>query len=211
MDKPKIICVEGNIGAGKSTLLPKLAAALKATPILEPVDSDPQFQFLLGEFSRDPLNVDARSNFQCYISAQRTELFKTLDANGVYIIERSLLSDLVFTHAGIANYANSIEDVAKHMACYKHLIEQVKNDPIMSYCIYLKTDPTVAFERMRHRGRTEEMDLDLGYISDIDAFHDAVLPQACRKMGTQLITVDWNEPMTVEVLVPQLVAAGLVI
>ena len=210
LDKPQIICVEGNIGAGKSTLLPQLAAALNATAILEPVDSDPEFQHLLGEFTSDPFNVEARSNFQCYITAQRAELLNNLDPQGVYIIERSLLSDLVFTHACIANYNSTAEDIAKHMACYQHLISQINQYPTIDYCIYLKTDPEVAYSRMRQRGRAEEMGLDLGYISDIDAFHDAVLPQACRKMGTMLIHIDWNTPRAVTDLLPQLNAAGLV-
>ncbi|SMY35282.1 deoxynucleoside kinase [Photobacterium andalusiense] len=211
MDKPQIICVEGNIGAGKSTLLPQLATALNATAILEPVDSDPEFQHLLGEFTRDPFDVTARSNFQCYITAQRAELLNNLNPKGVYIIERSLLSDLVFTHACIANYNNTAEDIAKHMACYQHLISQINQYPTIDYCIYLKTDPKVAYQRMRQRGRVEEMGLDLGYISDIDAFHDAVLPQACRKMGTKLIYIDWNQPSVISDLLPQLNAAGLVI
>lgn len=211
MDKPQIICVEGNIGAGKSTLLPQLAAALNATAILEPVDSDPEFQHLLGEFTRDPFNVTARSNFQCYITAQRAELLNNLDPQGVYIIERSLLSDLVFTYACIANYNSTAEDIAKHMACYQHLISQINQYPIIDYCIYLKTDPEVAYSRMRQRGRAEEMGLELSYISDIDAFHDAVLPQACRQMGTKLIRIDWNTPRAIADLLPQLNAAGLMI
>ncbi|WP_305810105.1 deoxynucleoside kinase [Photobacterium kishitanii] len=94
MQKALIICIEGNIASGKSTLLPKLAAMLQATTILEPVDSDPEFQRLLGLFSFNPADVNARNNFQYYITTQRANLLKNLNPNNCYIIERSLLSDL---------------------------------------------------------------------------------------------------------------------
>ncbi|MGR5265319.1 deoxynucleoside kinase [Photobacterium damselae] len=202
--KPTIICIEGNIGSGKSILLPKLAAILQATPILEPADTDPEFQRLLGLFSHNPSDVHARNNFQRYITSQRANLLKGLDSDGLYIIERSLLSDLVFTHACMSNYENTPEDAATHMDCYKHLIAKIHDYPTIDYCIYLKTDPSVAFKRMKQRGREEESSLTLDYLTDISAFHDAVLPQVCRKMGTQLIEINWDNPESLHNLVEKL-------
>ena len=200
MQKALIICIEGNIGSGKSTLLPKLAAMLQAVTILEPVDTDPEFQRLLGLFSCDPSNVNARNNFQYYITTQRSNLLKNLNPNKRYVIERSLLSDLVFTHACMSNYENTVEDAAKHMDCYKHLIAKIHDYPTIDYCLYLKTKPEIAYQRMRKRARPEEMTLSLRYLTDLSAFHDAVLPQACHKMGTTLIEVDWDNPNAIDLL-----------
>ncbi|CEO41596.1 deoxynucleoside kinase [Photobacterium kishitanii] len=209
MQKALIICIEGNIASGKSTLLPKLAAMLQATTILEPVDSDTEFQRLLGLFSFNPADVNARNNFQYYITTQRANLLKNLNPNNCYIIERSLLSDLVFTHACMSNYENTIEDAAKHMDCYKHLIAKIHDYPTIDYCIYLKTKPEIAYQRMKKRARPEEMTLSLRYLQDISAFHDAVLPQACRKMGTELIEVNWNNPNAIELLKDKLSGLNL--
>lgn len=205
----KIICVEGNIGAGKSTILPELAKELHCVPLLEPVDTDPEFQRLLGEFTAHPASVKARNNFQMYMTNQRADLLKGLDTSKNYIIERSLLSDLVFTHACMANYENTPDDAAYHMDCYKHLISRIHDYPTIDYCIYLQTTPLTAYNRMRKRGRKEEESVGLNYITDLSRFHDAVLPQVCRKAGTALFTVNWDNPRTAKELVEELVVKGM--
>ncbi len=53
------------------------------------------------------------------------------------------------------------------------------------------------------------MTLSLRYLQDISAFHDAVLPQACRKMGTELIEVNWNNPNAIELLKDKLSGLNL--
>lgn len=131
-------------------------------------------------------------------------ILEPVDADGNYVIERSLLSDLVFTHACMANYENTPEDAAKHMDCYKHLIARLHDYPKIDTCLYLKTSPSIAYQRMKGRGRPEEKGVPLEYIQDLDAYHDAVLPQACRKAGTELVKVTWNEPMTADRLLIEL-------
>lgn len=189
----KVLTVEGNIGAGKSTLLPQLAEILGYEYLLEPVDTDGEFKRLLGEFCSNPKCVHARNNFQMYLTNQRADMLANVDPNGSYIIERSLLSDLVFTHACMANYEYTPEAAQHHMDSYKHLISRLLDYPRINTCLYLKTDPMVAFQRMRQRGREEEKKVGFTYIKDLSAFHDAVIPQACRKSETKLVQVDWNE------------------
>lgn len=190
----KIIAVEGNIGAGKSTLLPELAKELGATFLLEPVDSDGEFRRLLAEFLAG--GVDERNAFQMYMTNQRADMLIDLDPDGFYVIERSLLSDLVFTHATMSQYENTPEEAARHMDCYKHLIARIHDYPVMDKCLYLHTSPKVAYDRMVGRGRKEEAGTPLSYLEDVSAFHDAVLPQVCRKAGTELITIDWDTPIS---------------
>ncbi|UJF19490.1 deoxynucleoside kinase [Vibrio sp. SS-MA-C1-2] len=192
----KLISVEGNIGAGKSTLLPKLAEALGFHYLLEPVDSDPEFLRLLTEFNKETDSVSARNNFQRYMTNLRADMLKNVDQNGSYIIERSLLSDLVFTHATMANYEKTAEDAGQHMDCYKHLIGRLLDYPVVNVCVYLRTTPKISYDRMYNRGREAEMKTPLSYIEDLSTFHDAVLPQACRKSGTHLITVNWDQPQS---------------
>lgn len=196
----RLIAVEGNIGAGKSTLLPLLAEALGTECILEPVDSDAEFQRLLANFTAKPNCVHARNEFQMYMTDSRSNLLKGLDPDGTYIIERSLLSDLVFTHACMSSYENSVEDASFHMDSYKHLVSRLLDYPTIDVCLYLKTSPVVAYKRMLGRGRKQEEGTPLSYIEDLSAFHDAVLPQVCRKAGTKLVTVDWDEPQPIDAL-----------
>lgn len=195
----RFITVEGNIGSGKSTLLPKLAKAMGFTPILEPADTDPEFGRLLTELYENEGCVHARNNFQRYVTEQRFNMLKDLP-EGDYIIERSLLSDLVFTHATMSNYEHTAEDAMLHMDCYKHLVSRLNEYPKMDLCVYLDVLPAVAKERIKKRGRESEQSLSLEYLEDIGSFHMAVLPQVCRKMGTRLASIqqfmaedDWIE------------------
>ena len=199
----KFITIEGNIGAGKSTLLPKLAEALGYTYLLEPVDTDSTFQTLLKAFTKNPSCVYARNAFQEYMTEQRFNLLTGLE-EGNYLIERSLLSDLVFTHACMSNYENTAADAAHHMDCYKHLISRLLEYPKMDLCLYLQTTPEVAYQRMLGRGRKEELGTPLSYIKDLSLFHDAVLPQVCRKAGTKFVTVDWDIPRSAESIIKEL-------
>lgn len=205
---PHILAVEGSIGAGKSTLLPKLAEVLGFEFLLEPVDTDGEFKRLLGVFMNNPKCVHARNDFQMYITNQRADMLKDIDPNGKYLIERSLLSDLVFTHACMANYEDTPEDAAHHMDCYKHLIARLQDYPTINTCLYLKTDPVVAYSRVMNRGREEEKFMPMSYMRDLSAFHDAVLPQACRKAGTRLIVIDWNTFKDPELVVREMCAQG---
>lgn len=190
----KIIAVEGNIASGKSTLLPKLAKAIGAEFIVEPVDTDGEFKRLLVAFLNG--GVDERNAFQMYMTNQRADMLIDLDPNGLYVIERSLLSDLVFTHATMSHYENTPEEAQRHMDCYKHLIARLQDYPTIDLCLYLKTTPEVAQKRMIGRNRSGEVEgTSLDYLTDVSAFHDAVLPQVCRKAGTELLTVDWDCPL----------------
>lgn len=208
-EEMKIVCVEGNIGSGKSTILPELAKAIGYEYLLEPVDTDGEFGRLLEEFSANPACVKARNNFQMYITNQRADIFANANPDGKYLIERSLLSDLVFTHACMANYENTPEDAAEHMDCYKHLISRIHDYPKIDICIYLKTTPYVSYNRMRKRGREAEMSTPLSYLADLSAFHDAVLPQVCRKAGTRLVTLNWDIPKSAGAMLAELAANGI--
>ncbi|MGL4353257.1 MAG: deoxynucleoside kinase [Aeromonas popoffii] len=206
---PFIIAVEGSIGAGKSTLLPELARVLGFEYLLEPVDTDGEFKRLLGHFMDNPKCVHARNEFQMYITNQRADMLANIDPDGKYLIERSLLSDLVFTHACMANYEDTPEDAAHHMDCYKHLIARLQDYPKIDVCLYLKTDPVVAYNRVLKRGRAEEAFMPMSYMRDLSAYHDAVLPQVCRKAGTRLITMDWNQFIAAEIVAAEMCAQGL--
>lgn len=204
----KFICVEGSIGAGKSTLLPLLAAQIGYVHLLEPVDQDPIFREKLQRFTSNPKCVHARNDFQMYMTNQRFELLNSLP-EGNYLIERSLLSDLVFTHACMSSYEGTPEEAALHMESYRHLIGRINDYPKMDACLYLKTSPVTAYQRMLGRGRKEEKGTPLSYMVDVSNYHDAVLPQVCRKMGTKLVTVNWDYPTDVTQLVQTMLAEGV--
>lgn len=188
----RIVCVEGNIGAGKSTLLPKLKELLgdEWEIIPEPADSDPEFQRLLNDFTKSNGDIKARVAFQRYITEQRSELLKNIP-DGNYIIERSLYSDLVFITTGMLD---NTEHFLEYVDCYQYLIEKLDDYPRIDTCIYLATSPSKSYGRMLRRGRAAEKGTPLAYLEDVSHFHDAVLPQICRKSATRLFTINGDAP-----------------
>lgn len=191
----RFISIEGNIGTGKSTLIPKLVAELNEQDdyvqwqeIQEPVD-DPKFMELLQEFYDKPNCTIARLEFQMYITERRARLVQDLRKDQSYIIERSLLSDLVFSQA---NFLSMECPEGKYLTYYYDIKRRLKEYPFLSDVLYLRCDPKISLGRVQQRGRGGEGDIPLSYMEDVHNFHEACLPQICREYGSHLHTFDWS-------------------
>ncbi|WP_422445081.1 deoxynucleoside kinase [Endozoicomonas sp. ALB091] len=183
------VAVEANIAAGKSTLLPKLAAELGWDAIQEPVN-DPEFTRLLQEFTDHPNDAVKRIQFQEYITNRRASIVEQLPTDRNYLIERSLYSDLIFTQA---NFLGMVKPDERYMLHYCEIQRRLKDYPVISAVIYLRTAPNIAHSRLIERARSAEDGTPLTYLCDIHNYHEAILPQICRSMGTPLITVNWDD------------------
>ncbi|KEQ16292.1 deoxynucleoside kinase [Endozoicomonas numazuensis] len=183
------VAVEANIAAGKTTLLPRLAEALDWDAIQEPVE-DPEFTRLLTEFTQNPSDSSKRVNFQRYITERRAEIVKHLPKGRNYLIERSLYSDLIFTQANFLSMEQPDTDFMLH---YCEIQRKLREYPVISAVVYLRTTPEVAHDRLLSRGREAENGTPFEYIRNIHHYHEAILPQICESMNTPLMTLDWNE------------------
>ena len=160
----KLVAIEGNIGVGKSTLLPLLAKELTEHDnadwqlILEDVDSDPEFQRLLQAFTVDPAR---RIEFQRYITNKRSDICKDLDPAYNYIIERSLLSDLVFCQA---NLAEACRPDGKDLDYYYDIQTKLVDYPRVSAVVYLRCEAESAYTRMLSRARDAEQGTPREYL-----------------------------------------------
>lgn len=191
----KFIVVEANIGVGKSTMLPRLVKKLNKrdgagkewVELQEPVD-DPKFNKLLTKFYDNP-TPDNRIKFQMYITNRRYEMCKDLPKDKNYVLERSLLSDLVFSQA---NFLSMEQPDASYMSYYYDIKDKLSDYPKLDMCVYLHLDPITAYQRMRARGRDAEKELSYSYMTDIHKFHEACLPQICREYKIPMGTYDWS-------------------
>lgn len=186
----KIVAIEANIAAGKTTLLEPLAQELSQLTdatwevIREPVDEDPVFLELLQVFVENPDNADARVAFQLYITRNRQALLSNI-AEGNYIIERSLFSDLVFCHA---NFLTTEQPSASYMSYFYQIKNYLKHYPQIDLVVYVDRDVESCFNACMARGRAGESEYSLDYFQDLKAFHDACLPQITRQYGAKLVT-----------------------
>lgn len=190
-----VVTVEGNIGVGKSTLLDKLAAELtrqtkqRWVSFKEEVDTDPTFQALLKAFTEDP--KAHRVAFQNYMTDLRHGIGKSLKAGTNYILERSLLSDLVFSEA---NAMGPDGDRSHIDRIHEALTDYVSIDTVL----YLQADPKACYMRMMQRGREAEKGTDLSYIEHIAKCHDTLLPMFAKQYGAPLLTVEYTQFKPVE-------------
>ena len=171
-------------------MVPELCKRLGWKEIIEPADSDPEFNQLLNDFTSNPYDANKRIEFQMYVTNNRAELLKNINTDeDSYIIERSLFSDLIFSQT---NFLSTERPDASYMSYYYDIKRRLVDYPKVDAIVYLRTDPDVVYERMLGRGRAAEQGTPLDYIRDLHRFHDACLPQICREYDTKLITVDWT-------------------
>lgn len=183
------VAIEANIAAGKSTLLPKLAAELGWDAIQEPVH-DPEFTRLLKDFTDHPHDSGKRILFQEHITNRRSSIVSELPTDRNYLIERSLYSDLIFTQANFLSMENPDE---RYMLHYCEIQRRLRDYPVISAVVYLKTEPEVAHSRLVQRARSAEDGTPINYLRDLHNYHEAILPQVCRSLETPLITVRWDD------------------
>lgn len=190
----KTVVIEANIGTGKSTLLPKLAAELTKqtgmqwTYILEDVDTNEEFQLSLKAFTENP--AANRVSFQNYMTDLRHDIGKSIQPGKNVILERSLLSDIVFS---FANHQCDAQDDSHIQRIYQALEDYITIDT----CVYLKADPRVSYQRMQERGREQEQGTPFEYIQTISEYHDKVLPEVCEQYNVPLLTLEYTRFMPV--------------
>lgn len=179
----RLIVIEGNIGCGKSTLLPKLKEALQEQTnekweiLLEPVDTDPEFHRLLKQFIDNPTDANKRAEFQMYMTESRATMLNDIP-DGNYILERSLFSDIVFTHA---NMLSTSAPSGEYWNCYWDIAKRLNDYPKPTVLVYLSRDPYACYESACERDREGEDKYEVEYFEDLERFHLACLPQICRK------------------------------
>lgn len=195
---PFIMSVEGNIGSGKSTFVRLLQqTSFQDTKVIflqEPVDSWSQIQdkdgeTILSKFYADQKKYSFAFQMMAYIS--RLALLKeTVEANpdAVIITERCLLTDKnVF--AKMLYDSGLIEEVEYQI--YLQWFYNFQKEFPISYSIYLDTDPTIAFERVKKRNREGE-DIPLSYLQQCHDYHTKWLYD--RELAPQKVVVlDANE------------------
>lgn len=193
-----VITVDGNIGVGKTTLLPKLATELTEQTVQpwefieENVDSNEEFQTRLAQFTADPSKH--RISFQNFMTDMRHQIGKSLKPGTHKILERSLLSDLVFSIANIDCSTAGGEDI-----CHIHRIHQALQDYVkISTAVYLKALPQVCYQRMLNRGRESEKGTPYEYIEHLSNCHDTHLPHYCKMYDVPLLTVNYSQFMPVD-------------
>lgn len=186
MTKYQIISIEGNIGSGKSTLLEILKEHYNQNNqnnknivfIDEPVEvwasiKDESGKTMLQLFYEDKEHSFA---FQMMAAFSLYNAFKNAKKNNpeakIFITERSLQTTR-YVFANMLYDGGFIKDV--NMQVYKLWFEGFADDYSLDKIIYVKTSPTVCYNRIIQRSRTGEDSIPLKYLENCDNYHETKL------------------------------------
>jgi deoxyadenosine/deoxycytidine kinase len=176
MDTPDhvfTIVVEGNIGAGKTTFLNHFRDISIVDVYEEPVNKwrNCRGHNLLQQMYDDPVHVSP--TFQSYVLLTMLEQHRKKSTRMVKIMERSISSA---KHCFMKQLLNTNmmkdSDHAVLSEWFEYIERDEQLDTNVDLIIYLQTDPTVAYQRLLERNRSEECTVPYSHISDIHALHE---------------------------------------
>jgi len=159
------VWVEGIIGAGKRSLAGKLGSALGFRADHEPGGSNPY----LGLFYKDP--KEHAYDMQIHLLQRRYIMQRLAADEAIYgidyqgsILDRGLPGDRVFAKMHWLEGNISQLQFETYLQFYEVMCADLRPPSLM---LFLDVEPEVALERVRGRKRPEEVNMTLGYLTDL--------------------------------------------
>jgi deoxyadenosine/deoxycytidine kinase len=173
-----IISVEGNIGSGKSTLVHWLKNEFKDDDrfifLQEPVDMwlnnvDKNGENMLNKFYNNQEKY--AFSFQVMSYTSKLHLIKESIKNNpgkIIITERCVHTDKEVFAKMLYN-DGKIEEVCYNI--YQTMFSEFLNDMGVKKFIFVNTNPTICYNRIKKRNRHEESGISLEYLEKCDHYH----------------------------------------
>ena len=189
MEKPiSIVSIEGNIGSGKSTVINTLKEYYKNNekvyfleePVSEWVEiKDSDGKNIIEKFYENQEHYSFSFQMMAYISrlAMLKRAIKHCKENSIHLIicERSLQTDKnVFCK--MLHDSGKIEDI--NFQIYNKWFDEFITEIPSIYFMYIKTKPTIAYERVLKRNRKGE-NISIEYLEMCSMYHDNWLIDNC--------------------------------
>ena len=198
VSKTPLVYVEGNIGSGKSTLL----ECLYSHPDLEIIDEP--IQHWQDFYSRNLLAMrnygDTRQMqflFQMVVFLTRINQLSQGKTEGkTRVVERSILSAFYVFCRQLVN-EREIEWLEYNVLTYtKNILSKgvLGNLTRPDLIIYLRTTPEKCMERIKERGRIEERNITVKYLTQLHKAHEAWLTSTKERESF------WETPCPVVIL-----------
>lgn len=187
--KPALVFIEGNIGAGKSTFVKVLQKYIPAVITLEPCD---EWQNVSGYNLLEAFYSDTTRwapLFQIYASMTRIrkQEAEALHADRLQIMERSWFSDR-YCFAQMLYEGSKINHL--EWAVYEQMWDwYMRNTDLPIGFIYLRVAPDECYNRLKSRGRNEEVGIPLSYLQDLHEHHERLLIDKTEVICLQNIPV----------------------
>jgi len=198
-EAPFTVLVEGNIGSGKTTFLKQFMDSPEVDVVEEPVS---KWQDLGGHnLIRLMYSEPARWSFAFQSYVQLTMLENHLAPPkrahaSLRLLERSIFSARYCFVENLRRSGVMPASEAEVLAAWFHHLTTAPHIHIPAdLVIYLRTQPEVAWARLRRRDRAEEEAVSLGYLRDLHNLHEEWLIKEEFPVPGPVIVIDANKDL----------------
>ncbi len=174
------IAIEGVIGVGKTTLARLLQSAFNADLLLEVFEENP----FLADFYGDR----QRYAFQTQIFFLLSRYHQQRAASKLLTPGNSLIADYTFKKDALFASINlDGDELDTYHQVHDALAEKI---PLPDLIVYLRASTDVLMQRIAHRDRPYERDMDRGYIDRLNQAYEAFFGDGYN--GPQILPMDTN-------------------
>jgi len=156
------VAIEGAIGVGKTTLARLLGQALSADILLEVFEENP----FLSDFYADRARYAFQTQVFFLLSRYRQQhrvIASTL-ARGQLVSDYLFAKDWLFAHLNLIG-----DELAMYERVHAILGQQI---PSPALVVYLKASTDTLLQRIAHRDRSYERQMERGYLDDLRLAYD---------------------------------------
>ena len=175
------IAIEGVIGVGKTTLARLLTSAFKAELLLEIFEENP----FLADFYKDREALAFQTQIFFLLSRyhQQKKVPQLLKENEYLIADYTFEKDALF--AGLNLEGDELET---YHNLHKALAEKL---PVPDLIIYLQAETSVLMQRIAHRDRPYERNMEVGYIDSLNHAYDDFFTS--QHTGGTVLSINTND------------------
>ncbi len=176
------LAIEGAIGVGKTTLARLLAPRFEATLLLEVFEENP----FLADFYADREAYAFQTQIFFLLSRyhQQRAVPSLLEENEHLIADYTFEKDALF--AGLNLYGDELDT---YYEVHEALAEKI---PVPDLIVHLQADTDALMQRIAHRDRPYERDMDREYINSLNAAYDTFFSPDVHQ-GPPVLKVDTND------------------
>ncbi|MBS1249375.1 MAG: Deoxyguanosine kinase [Chloroflexi bacterium] len=175
------IAIEGAIGVGKTTLSSLLGPVFGAELLLEIFEENP----FLADFYQDRKTYAFQTQIFFLLSRyhQQRKVSQLLKEKEHLIADYTFEKDALFAGLNLDG-----DELATYQSVHNALAEKLT---VPDLIVYLQADTDVLMQRIAHRDRPYERDMDRDYIDNLNKAYDAYFTS--RETEKAVLAIDTNQ------------------
>jgi len=175
------IAIEGAIGVGKTTLSRLLASRFQAALLLEVFEENP---FLADFYSdRDTFAFQTQIFFLLSRYHQQQEVPLALTSGNNLIADYTFEKDFLFARLNLSG-----DELETYTSVHNALAEKL---PLPDLIVYLQAETDVLMQRIAHRDRPYERNMDQSYIENLNIAYSGFYKEG--HTGAPVLRINTNQ------------------